>query len=121
VTLPDLRIGKTREVWRCAYLLCLPLVFAYIFFEVLDLDGSNLPSVTSETDRSPVVAELSPEASIESFSESMQSPIDCAVVSTDQSYDHKRFQRINLRTLTPLENARAHRYRVSLPRDAVPG
>ena len=111
---------KTAKLWRIAYLACMPFVFAYIFFDVLDLDGSNLPSLTSRMERSAIVAELGTDENVESLPERVQPATSGDVPATERWHDDARFRFIKLLTLSPLEKARTHRYRVSLPRDAVP-
>ena len=110
---------KTAKLRRIAYLACMPFFFAYIFFDVLDLDGSNLPSLTSRMERSAIVAELGTDENVESLPERVQ-PATSGAVRSGRWHDDARFRFIKLLTLSPLEKARTHRYRVSLPRDAVP-
>src|SRR4029077_15892907 len=47
----------TSIVWRATYVICTLLVFSYILFEVLDLDGSSFPLKEYPLDRAAIVAE----------------------------------------------------------------
>ncbi len=41
--LASIQPRRSRLLWRAIYIISTVLVISYIFFEVLDLDGSNLP------------------------------------------------------------------------------
>ena len=44
--------------WRAVSIVCVMMVFSYIFFEVLDLDGSNFPLQRYPIDSSAIVTEI---------------------------------------------------------------
>src|SRR6478672_13884729 len=56
--LPDFRPIHCSRFWRAIYFVCMLLVFAYIFFDVLDLDGSDFPRPRAPVERNVVVAEV---------------------------------------------------------------
>lgn len=41
--LASFRSFKTSLLWRAISIVCVMMVFSYVLFEVLDLDGSNFP------------------------------------------------------------------------------
>jgi hypothetical protein len=100
------------------YIACTILVFSYIFFDVLDLDGSELPShpakgaILTVNDLNEIERAYHPK-SVEAWQ--------------DFTYDLTAYQR-DLTSLhgpeelriSPLDASRAHRYRVALPRSSVP-
>ena len=46
----------SSRVWRATYIVSTVLVFSYIFFDVLDLDGSNFPKLFAPVERNTIVA-----------------------------------------------------------------
>ena len=56
--LSDFRYNHCSTFWRAIYVVCTVLVFSYIFFDVLDLDGSDFPRPRAPVERNVVVAEL---------------------------------------------------------------
>ena len=44
--------------WRAVSIVCVMMVFSYIFFEVLDLDGSKFPLQRYPIDCSAIVTEI---------------------------------------------------------------
>jgi len=92
-------------------------MIAFIAFNILDLDGSNLEPLTQCFDRlaieGPLGVDPLPKCVEYLKSERVLTPID--------SPDRACWQITERRAPSRLEIARTHRYHVSLPRDAVPG
>jgi len=100
----------------------MPFVIAFIAFNILDLDGSNLASLTKSLDRFVIDAELGAATCIDPLDEPFaSSQNDLRLPVLDESSDRVRYETIELRALSRLEKARRHLYHVSLPRDSVPG
>jgi hypothetical protein len=100
----------------------MPFVVAFIAFNILDLDGSNLASLTKSFDRLVIDAELGAATRIDPLPERSESfENDHRLVMLDDSSDQARCHTAQLRSLSRLEKARSHLYHVSLPRDSVPG
>ena len=100
----------------------MPFVFAFIAFNLLDLDGSNLASLTKCFDRFVIDAELGAVTKIDPLPERFENfENDHRLLTLHDSSDRVRYQIIELRALSRLEKARTHLYHVSLPRDSVPG
>lgn len=94
-------------------------VVAYVLFDVLDLDGSNLSSLLTPTERAVISAETPAEAEAphrperaNSWDAALAPRSPTAIWSPSHSLDKLPF--------SPLISARAHGYHVGLPRDAVP-
>jgi hypothetical protein len=99
----------------------MPFVFAFIAFNILDLDGSNLGSLTRCFEHSIVDAEVAASLRVEPSPERFEYYDDAQLMTANGSPDRARCDRAQLRALSRLEKARSHLYHVSLPRDSVPG
>jgi len=56
--LPDLRLNRSSPFGRAIYIVCMVVVFCYILFDVLDLDGSDFPRPGAPVERNVVIAEV---------------------------------------------------------------
>ena len=98
---------------------CMVFVLSYVFFDVLDLDGSNLSAFATRTDRAVIAAET--PANAESPHRPARADLWNTVVTAPHAaalLDHPRS--IEPVPSSPFNSARAHGYHVGLPRDAVP-
>jgi hypothetical protein len=98
---------------------CMVFVLSYVFFDVLDLDGSNLTALVTRSERAAIAAETPADA------ESPHRPAradlwDTVVTAPHASALLLHGERSEPVASSPLNSARAHGYRVGLPRDAVP-
>jgi hypothetical protein len=99
--------------------LCMVFVLSYVFFDVLDLDGSNLSALATRSDRAVIAAETAADA--ESPHRPARADLWNTVVTAPHAsalYDHPKSAEPV--ASSPLDSARAHGYRVGLPRDAIP-
>jgi hypothetical protein len=99
----------------------MPFVFASIFFNLLDLDGSNLEAFTRCFDRSITDGDVETDLRVEPRPEREEFLWREWILTPKASCDFARLQGTELRIIAPLEKARTHLYHVSLPRDSVPG
>ena len=99
----------------------MPFTFAFIFFNLLDLDGSNLDSFTRCFDRSITDGDVETDTRVEPRLEREEFLWREWILTPKDSSDFARFKGTELRIVAPLEKARTHLYHVSLPRDSVPG
>ncbi len=53
------RVGRASTVLLAVYLACVALVFSFILFEVLDIDGSDFPAAPMQAVTPPHPAESS--------------------------------------------------------------
>ena len=112
-----MRFSQSR-LCRFLHLICMVFVVAYILFDVLDLDGSERPSVMVPLQQSFIAAE--PPAVVESSHrpDRAGSWDESVVIDTGrQTLAPPDIFRIPL--FSPLDSARTHHYRVGLPRDAI--
>ena len=116
-----LGLGFTSQVQRAACLACTPFVFAFIAFNLLDLDGSNLLSLTRCFGHFVVDADVAASPRMDPLPERFEYFDEKQILTADDSPDRARCLTAQLRSLSRLENARIHLYHVSLPRDSVPG
>ena len=111
----------TSQVQRAACLACMPFVFVFIAFNLLDLDGSNLASLTRCFDHFIVDADVAASPRIDPLPERFDYLETKRILVTPDSPDPVRCHLNELRSASRLEKARSHLYHVSLPRDSVPG
>ena len=116
-----LGLGFTSQVRRAACIACMPFVFAFIAFNLLDLDGSNLASLTRCFDHFIVDADIAASPRIDPLPERFEYLETKRILVTHNSPDQVRCHMSELRSPSRLEKARSHLYHVSLPRDSVPG
>jgi hypothetical protein len=116
-----LRLGSSRKVRRAACIAAMPFVFAFISFNLLDLDGSNLASFTRCFERAIIDGDVGTDARIDPHPERVECLGREGLSIPKDSRDFARFLDAALRVIARLEKARTHRYLVSLPRSSVPG
>ena len=105
---------------RALYIVCVCFVFSYIAFDVLDLDGSNLPSFVTTLERSFVLAVIPSNVEIPHSSDQGEHARTIAALPEDSSAEYTRFQMTKLARSSLLASARAHGYRIGLARDDLP-
>ncbi len=106
---------------RAACIASMPFVFAFIAFNILDLDGSNLLALTRCARWSIVDADIGTSPRIDPLPERVQRFDNEQTLAPNHLPDQARWKIAALRALSRLEKARTHLYHVSLPRDSVPG
>ncbi len=113
--IPDPGLVSFLGLKRAVYVACTLVVLSYILFEVLDLDGSNFPSLLAPVERSVIVAEV--PSSIEvNYSPERTEPLPEVVLPlATRSVRHLRLRHVQVPDSSPLDSARSHGYRVGLP------
>jgi|SRR5262245_8967226 len=99
----------------------MPFVIAFIAFNILDLDGSNLVSLTRFFAHSIVDADLEAFSRVEPSRERIELSDGERILSANDLPGPRVCHDCQFRSLSRLEKARRHLYYVSLPRDSVPG
>jgi hypothetical protein len=116
--LPNLRTSRRSTFWRSIYIICTVFVFSYVFFDVLDLDGSDSPLKRHPLERTVVVAKVATDTE---HAYSVHQPelwSDFATLSLAVS-GGLVFNRITrVLTFSPLKSARTRGYRIALPRSS---
>lgn len=99
--------------------ICIVFVVAYILFDVLDLDGSEWPTVAQPIEHSFVAVE--PTIQVESAHRPDRSGLWDEIVAIENGLHAAVLpQTFQIPLFSQLDSARIHHYRVGLPRDAIP-
>ena len=108
--------------YRILHIACALIVISYVFFDVLDLDGSNFLRLLTPAQRLFLVAEAVSIEDLPDFREPAVLPDDFFYLPlTDASVNRNWLsQQTRAFPLSPLVFIRFHGYRVGLPRDLVP-
>jgi hypothetical protein len=106
--------------WRATHTVCVLLVFSYILFDVLDLDGSNFSRVLATVERAAIVAEVPDAVPLNYSPEKSERWGDTSLLFPDQSGLYARLYWTELLRASPLGAARSHGYRVGLARNSLP-
>jgi hypothetical protein len=110
----------SSRVSRAIYILSIFLLFCYIFFDVLDLDGSNFPKLFTPVQRTITVAVLPTSTELVYSSEQSELRGDISLLLADRSAECSRPSWAELLRASPLGRARSHGYRVGLARNSLP-
>jgi hypothetical protein len=118
------RSFRVSKAWRVSYLVCTLLVFSYILFEVLDLDGSNFPLKQFvfervALERVPIVAEAAGDTSGAYSLEKTLLPGHFFALSPDTVRERMWVRLTRSLTLSLLNCVRTHGYRLALPRSST--
>ena len=104
--------------WRATHVLCTLLVFSYILFDVLDLDGSDFPLKRHPLERSVIVAEVAKDTKDAYSVERPELWIDLSMLFPAMSEESVPLQFTRVLRFSPLDSARTRGYRVALPRSS---
>ena len=105
---------------RVFYIVCVVFVCSYIFFDVLDLDGSNFPRLLTPVERAVIIAETVSLVDLRDFRDTAAFLGNVVLLLTDPFVNHNRLRwQTKALRLSPLISIRNHGYRVGLPRDSV--
>src|SRR5213594_992101 len=110
----------SSRLWRATYAVCALLVLSYIFFDVLDLDGSNFPSVVAPEETTVIVAVMPADAELYDSPQSIGPWSTLPPMSTDSAATFSWLRRMNICRFSSLNSARFHGYRAGLARDSLP-
>lgn len=116
------RSFRVSKAWRATYLVCALLVFSYILFEVLDLDGSNLKHSVFERaalERAPIVAEAADDTSGAYALEKILLRGHFSALSPDTVRERIWVRLKRSLTFSLLNSVRTHGYRLALPRSST--
>jgi hypothetical protein len=116
--LPNLRTSHRSTFWRAIYIICTVFVFSYVFFDVLDLDGSDFPLKRHPLERTVVVAKVATdtEHAYSVHQPELRSDFAALSLAVSASLVFNRVTRVS--TFSPLNSARTRGYRVALPRSS---
>jgi hypothetical protein len=117
--LPDFRPNRWTKFQRAIYIVCAVLVCSYIFFDVLDLDGSDFPLKQQPLERTAIVSEVAKDADCVQPLNSHELWVGSLHAGPDrisQSFTSRVNENIRL---SGIHRARVHRYRIALPRSST--
>ena len=116
--LPDFRPIHCSRFWRAIYIVCMLLVFSYILFDVLDLDGSNFPRPRAPVERNVVVAEVPKDIKQAYLPDETELWVDHLALVPAISGESIHVSLTRALTFSPLDFARTRGYRIALPRSS---
>src|SRR5215510_8176029 len=119
-----MKLLRVTYTWRrAACIASMPFVLAFIAFNILDLDGSNLASLSKSkcVDRWVIDVGLSASMRVDPLPQRLECSEGHSQRIQKDASDRARWRIADLRTPSRLEKARTHLYHISLPRDSVPG
>jgi hypothetical protein len=105
---------------RAIYILSVLLVFSYIFFDVLDLDGSNFPRLFTPVEKIITVAVVPSSTELNCAPEQSELYRYISVLFADRSVESSLPPWAELSRASPLGTARSHGYRIGLARNSLP-
>jgi len=118
--LASFRSFKSSLFWRAISIVCVMMVFSYIFFEVLDLDGSNFPLRHNPVESSAILSEIETNI-IRPYPTRLAAPWTTVLISfvTKQAdWLYPGFTEIFVTSAFNLLQRRG--YRAALPRSSIP-
>jgi hypothetical protein len=118
--LASFRSFNSSVLWRAISIACVMMAFSYIFFEVLDLDGSNFPTQRYPVESSAIVPEVETNI-VRPYLTRLADPWTLIVISclTKQvDWVHPRL--IENLTASAFNTLQRRGCRASLPRSSIP-
>ena len=116
--LTGFRFNHCSIFWRTIYVVCIAFVFSYIFFDVLDLDGSDFPRPRAPVERNVVVAEVPKEIKQAYLPDKTELWVDNLALVPAISGESVDVRLTRALTFSPLDSARTRGYRIALPRSS---
>ncbi len=110
---------ERRNTFRAISFICVALVFLFILFDVLDVDGSSFPRAHSPAPSCLVSAESPSDAAAIHRLDRSELWEDTALLA-DRLEECARLQTPEIVGSSPLNYARSRGYRTGLPRDPLP-
>jgi hypothetical protein len=109
---------RARKSGRALPFVCSLLIFSFILFNVLDVDGSNRPKETTPVETC-IVSSEAPSDAVALHRLSRAELWEDAALLPDGLEEDARPQAPELLGSSPFNRARAHGYHAGLPRDAL--
>ena len=116
--LPDFRSDHCSIFSRAIYVVCMFVVFSYILFDVLDLDGSDFPRPRAPVERNVVVAEVPKDIKLVCCLDRTDLWVEHSLLAPTVSGEGVSVRLTSLSAFLPFDSPRAHRYRIALPRSS---
>jgi hypothetical protein len=113
------RATSVSRFYRILNIVCAFLVCSYIFFDMLDLDGSDFLRYFGSLQKTFIVAAVSSEADLYNSHKWLAHRHTTLIPFIPRSENFTSSQRATLSILSSLYSARAHGYKVSLARNSL--
>jgi hypothetical protein len=110
-------LRRRSPLSRVLYIICTAFIVCYILFDVLDLDGSNFPTMRAPVNRTVVIVEVPKVGDHVYLPDTTDLWVNVASLSTESEYV-TRFEALDVRIPLLSDAARAHGYRIALPRSS---
>jgi hypothetical protein len=110
---------RCSTLWHAIYIACMALVFSYVCFDVLDLDGSNFPLKRHPLERAAIIPEVS-KNTVQPYG--LQRPELRVNLSTFLLAPSGAAVGIRITTVLKIshfESVRTRGYRIALPRSSI--
>src|ERR1043166_4624958 len=107
--LPNFRSAHCSNFWRAIYSVCMLVVFSYILFDVLDLDGSDFPRQRAPVERNAVVAEVVKDIKLVYGLDRTELWVEHSILVPAISGDGVSVRLTSLSAFMPFDSPRAHR------------
>ncbi len=117
--LASFRSFNSSVLWRAISIACVMIVCSYIFFEVLDLDGSNFPSQHDPVASSAIVPEVETNV-IRPYLTRVAEPWTEISISVFNPVDRVYPRLIQTSVASPFNLLERRGYRAALPRSSIP-
>jgi hypothetical protein len=106
--------------WRTISIACVMIAFSYIFFEVLDFDGSNFPLQRYPVENTAIVPEVETNIVRPSLTRLAVPWTEVLCSLLPEQVDCVRLRLIENFKASALNSIQRRNYRVALPRSSVP-
>ena len=116
--LPDFRSNHCSTFWRAVYLICTLVVFSYIFFDVLDIDGSDFPLTRHPLERTVIVAEVAKDTARAYSVDRPELWGDLSTLARAIPCEAMWVRFTRALTFSHLNSVRTRGYRIALPRSS---
>jgi hypothetical protein len=107
-------------LWRAISIACVMMTFSYIFFEVLDLDGSNFPLQRYPVESNAIVPEVETNI-VRPYLARLAEPwteFSSSLLIKPVAWVHPRLtENVNASAFNSLQR---RGYRIALPRSSIP-
>jgi len=117
--LASFRSFKSSVLWRAISIACVMIVFSYICFEVLDLDGSNFPLQHNAVESNAIVPEVETNV-IRPYLVRLAEPWTEILFSVLNPVDRVYPRLIQTRVASLFNFLERRGYRTALPRSSIP-
>jgi hypothetical protein len=115
--MPDCSLRRRLTLSRVVYVICTAFIVLYILFDVLDLDGSNFPTMRAPVHRTVVIVEVPKVGENVYLPNTTDLWVNVALLPTESEY---AIHLAALHLWIPLlpDAARGRGYRIALPRSS---